>query len=68
LRRKISQVQGVGQVTVGGGQQPAIRVQVDPVALSGIGLSLEDVRKVLSTATSNQPKGIFVGDHRARSR
>ncbi len=47
LAQKISQVRGVGQVTVGGGQQPAVRVQVDPVALAGIGLSLEDVRKVL---------------------
>jgi len=67
LAQKISQVQGVGQVTVGGGQQPAVRVQVDPVALSGIGLSMEDVRKVLSTATSNQPKGVLVGDARART-
>jgi multidrug efflux pump subunit AcrB len=67
LGQKISQVPGVGQVTVGGGQQPAIRVQIDPVALSGIGLSMEDVRKVLSTTTSNQPKGILVGDKRARS-
>ena len=67
LAQKISQVSGVGQVTVGGGQQPAVRVQVDPVALSGIGLSMEDVRKVLSTSTSNQPKGILVGDNRSRS-
>jgi multidrug efflux pump subunit AcrB len=67
LAQKISQVQGVGQVTVGGGQQPAVRVQVDPVALAGIGLSMEDVRKVLSTTTSNQPKGILVGDSRART-
>jgi multidrug efflux pump len=67
LAQKISQVGGVGQVTVGGGQQPAVRVQVDPIALSGIGLSMEDVRKVLSTTTSNQPKGILVGDAKARS-
>jgi multidrug efflux pump len=67
LGQKISQVSGVGQVTVGGGQQPAVRVQVDPVALSGIGLSMEDVRKVLSTATSNQPKGILMGDTQART-
>src|SRR6202041_2582774 len=45
----------------------AVRVQLDPVALSGMGLSMEDVRKVLSTATSNQPKGVLVGDHRART-
>ncbi len=67
LAEKISQVPGVGQVTVGGGQQPAIRVQIDPVALSGMGLSMEDVRKVLSTATSNQPKGLLVGDRRSRT-
>ena len=67
LAQKISQVSGVGQVTVGGGQQPAVRVQVDPVALSGIGLSMEDVRKVLSTSTSNQPKGVLVGDMRERT-
>jgi multidrug efflux pump subunit AcrB len=58
---KISQIAGVGQVSVGGGQQPAVRVQVDPVALNGIGLGLEDVRKAISSATSNQPKGTLVG-------
>jgi multidrug efflux pump subunit AcrB len=67
LAQKISQVRGVGQVTVGGGQQPAVRVQVDPIALSGVGLSMEDVRKVLSTTTSNQPKGILVGDALSRT-
>jgi multidrug efflux pump subunit AcrB len=59
---KISQIQGVGQVFVGGGQQPAVRVQVDPVALSGIGLGMEDVRKAISSSTSNQPKGVLVGN------
>jgi len=59
---KISQIQGVGQVFVGGGQQPAVRVQVDPVALSGVGLGLEDVRKAISSSTSNQPKGLLIGD------
>jgi multidrug efflux pump subunit AcrB len=58
---KISQIQGVGQVFVGGGQQPAVRVQVDPVALSGVGLGMEDVRKAISSQTSNQPKGVLVG-------
>ncbi len=57
LAQKIAQVQGVGQVFVGGGQQPAVRVQADPVALAGAGLSLEDVRATLSTSTANQPKG-----------
>ncbi len=57
LAQKISQVRGVGQVFVGGGQQPAVRVQADVHALGGMGLCLEDVRNALSTATSNQPKG-----------
>src|SRR5512138_3324863 len=57
LAQKISQVEGVGQVFVGGGQQPAVRIQVDPAALAGVGLGLEDVRSVLSTATIDQPKG-----------
>ena len=57
LAQKIAQVQGVGQVFVGGGQQPAVRVQADPVALAGAGLSLEDVRATLTSATANQPKG-----------
>ncbi len=67
LAAKISQVNGVGQVSVNGGQQPAVRVQIDPVALSGLGLSMEDVRKVLGAATSNQPKGVLVGDQRTRT-
>ena len=57
LAQKISQVPGVGQVFVGGGQQPAVRVQVDPRALAGLGLSLEDVRAALATSTVDQPKG-----------
>ena len=61
LAQKISQVSGVGQVTVGGGQQPAVRVSVDPVALAGVGLSLEDVRNTITTASSNQPKGSVSG-------
>ncbi len=65
LAQKISQVAGVGQVTVGGGQQPAVRVQVDPVVLAGIGLSLEDVRNVLAVATVDQPKGSLSGSMQA---
>ncbi len=61
LAQKISQVPGVGQVSVAGAQQPAVRVSVDPVALAGVGLSLEDVRTALTQATSNQPKGGFSG-------
>jgi len=57
LAQKISQVDGVGQVFVGGGQQPAVRVQVDPLKLAGTGLSLEDVRTVIAGATVDVPKG-----------
>jgi hydrophobe/amphiphile efflux-1 (HAE1) family protein len=61
LAQKIAQVKGVGQVFVGGGQQPAVRVQVDPVALAGVGLSLTDVQNVIAKETVDQPKGSFTG-------
>ena len=61
LAQKISQVSGVGLVTLNGGQRPAVRVQVDPVALAGRGLSLEDVRAILVAANVNQPKGNLDG-------
>ena len=67
LAQKISQVKGVGQVYVGGGVQPAVRVQVDPEALAGAGLSLEDVRATLGTATVDQPKGGLTGPMRAQT-
>ncbi len=61
LAQKISQVPGVGQVFVGGGQQPAVRVRVDPVQLAGLGLGLEDVRISIANATANSPKGAVAG-------
>ena len=57
LAQKFSRIDGVGQVFVGGGQQPAVRVQLDPEGLAGRDLSLEDVRGALAQSTSNQPKG-----------
>ena len=57
LAQKISQVSGVGLVTLGGAQRPAVRVQVDPEALSGTGLTLEDVRAAVVAANINAPKG-----------
>ena len=57
LAQKISQVSGVGLVTLGGAQRPAVRVQVDPEALAGTGLTLEDVRLALVAANINAPKG-----------
>ena len=61
LAQKISQVSGVGIVTIGGGQKPAVRVQVDPVALAGTDLTLEDVRTAIAAANVNQPKGNLDG-------
>jgi hydrophobe/amphiphile efflux-1 (HAE1) family protein len=63
LAQKISQVPGVGQVFVGGGQQPAVRVQVDPRELAGRGIGLEDVRNALAKTTVNQPEGTLVTAH-----
>jgi len=57
LQQKLSQVEGVGQVVVGGGALPAVRVDVNPTALAHRGLSLADVRSFLSTTTVNRPKG-----------
>jgi multidrug efflux pump len=61
LAQKISQVTGVGLVTISGGQKPAVRVQVDPQSLAGTGLTLEDVRASLVAANINQPKGNIDG-------
>src|SRR3982074_1598385 len=57
LFQKISQISGVGLVTVGGQQKPAIRVQVNPQALAARGIGLEDVRNVIGQANVDQPKG-----------
>ena len=57
LANRISRIDGVGQVFVGGGQQPAVRVQADPEALAGVGLTLDDVRQALATATVDQATG-----------
>jgi len=57
LQQKLSQVPGVGQVTVGGGALPAVRVELNPLALARYGLGLEDVRAALSATNANRPKG-----------
>src|SRR5262249_18824312 len=59
--QKVSQVAGVGLGTTGGGQKPAVRGQVDPVALAGPGLTIEDVRLAIAAANVNQPKGNLDG-------
>jgi len=64
LAQKVSQVEGVGQVFVGGGQQPAVRVQVDLDRLAGLGLGMQDVRTALSQSTVNRPEGALMNDQR----
>ncbi|MEJ2388231.1 MAG: efflux RND transporter permease subunit, partial [Chromatiaceae bacterium] len=65
LAQKISQLPGVGLVSISGGQRPAVRVRANPRSLAAYGLSLEDVRTALGNANVNQPKGSFDGPHRA---
>ncbi len=62
LAQKIAQVAGVGQVIVGGGAKPAVRVQVNPTQLSHYGIGLDDVRTALARANANTPKGDLSGD------
>jgi multidrug efflux pump len=65
LAQKISQLPGVGLVSISGGQKPAIRVQADPTLLSSYGLSLEDLRSALAQANVDQPKGSLEGARQA---
>ena len=57
LAQKLSQVQGIGQVTVGGASLPAVRVELNPTALNKYGIAFDDVRAALSAANANRPKG-----------
>src|SRR5262245_51720224 len=57
LQQKLSQIDGVGQVSVGGGALPAVRVEINPTVLNQMGLSFEDVRETLATVNANRPKG-----------
>ncbi len=61
LAQKISQVTGVGLVSISGGQKPAVRIQANPTALASYGLSLEDVRTALGLANVDQAKGTLDG-------
>ncbi len=65
LAPKLSQVPGVGLVAIAGGRRPAVRIQVNPSALAGLNLSLEDVRTITNAANVNQAKGSFDGAARA---
>jgi multidrug efflux pump len=59
--QKISQLPGIGLVSISGGQRPAVRVHVNPTALAAYGLTLEDLRATIGTANVNQAKGNFDG-------
>jgi len=61
LAPKVSQLSGVGLVTISGGQKPAVRIQANPTALSSYGLNLEDLRTALTQASVNAAKGNFDG-------
>ncbi len=61
LAQKLSQVTGVGLVTIEGNQKPAVRVRINPAAIASLGLSLEDVRTALTLNNINAPKGSFDG-------
>ena len=65
LAPKISQLPGVGLVSISGGQKPAVRIRANPTALASFGLNLEDLRSVLVAANVNQAKGNFDGPHQA---
>ncbi|MDH0739731.1 multidrug efflux RND transporter permease subunit [Achromobacter spanius] len=65
MTQRLSQLSGVGMVSLAGGQRPAVRVQVNPMALAARGLQLSDVQDAIAKANSNQPKGSFDGPVRS---
>ena len=65
LAQKISQLSGVGLVSISGGQKPAVRVQVNPTQLSSYGLTMENIRTAIAQANVNQAKGSFDGAHQS---
>ncbi len=67
VAQKISQISGVGLVSIAGGRRPAVRVQVNPLALASAGFSMEDVRSAITNANVNLAKGSFDGPDRASS-
>jgi multidrug efflux pump len=67
LAQKISQLPGVGLVTISGGQKPAVRIQANPTALASYGLSLEDLRSGLAAANTDQAKGNIQGPQQSFS-
>src|SRR5262250_138920 len=65
LAQKISQLPGVGLVSISGGQKPAVRIQANPTALAAYGLNIDDLRTTLANANVNVPKGSFDGPSRS---
>ena len=65
LAQKISQLAGVGLVSISGGHRPAVRIQADPRKLAALGLNIDDLRTTIANANVNQPKGSFDGPTRA---
>src|SRR5581483_8551601 len=65
LAQKISQLPGVGLVTIGGGQRQSMRIRVNPRALAGYGLNLDDLRTKIGNGNVNTAKGNFDGPSRA---
>ncbi len=65
LAQQISQIPGIAQVSIGGQQKPAVRVQIDPTKLAALGLQMEDVAGVITAATVDAPKGSINGPKRA---
>src|SRR6202041_3190057 len=63
--QKLSQVSGVGAVTVEGGQTRAVRVQLNPARVAGLGMSLDDVRRGIASSTADNPKGALDGPAQA---
>jgi HAE1 family hydrophobic/amphiphilic exporter-1 len=64
LVQQLSQIEGVGQVSLGGQQKPAVRVQVDPAKLMPLGVNLTDISAAITTASVNEPKGSLNGARR----
>ncbi|MGA2342553.1 MAG: efflux RND transporter permease subunit, partial [Steroidobacteraceae bacterium] len=67
LAQKISQLPGVGVVSISGGQRPAVRIQFNPRALAKYGLNIDDLRTTIGNANSNSPKGSFDGPSQSSS-
>jgi len=65
LAQQISQIPGIAQVSIGGQQKPAVRVQIDPIKLAALGLQLEDIAGVITQATVDAPKGSINGPLRS---